>query len=250
MELVLKIEDSVVVVTGAARGLGLEITNHLLGLGAVCVAVDIDSSALSRMADSVHTEHCDVTNVDSVNSAIKSIVDRHGRIDGLVNNAGVIHSQPFVNILSVNSMMHDYESYRKCMAVNLDSVFIVTAAVVKEMVMRRTKGVVINVSSISAIGNEGQTAYSAAKGAVNALTVAWSKELPRFGIRCNAIAPGFIDTVSTSDSLHESIVRHLKESTPLRRLGKASEVAEAVEALIINEFINGAILPVDGGLRI
>jgi 3-oxoacyl-[acyl-carrier protein] reductase len=118
------------------------------------------------------------------------------------------------------------------------------------MVTRRTKGVIVNISSISACGNEGQTAYSAAKAAVNAMTVTWSKELGRWGIRCNAVAPGFIGTESTRHALSESNLKHVQDSTPLRRLGKAEEVAHAVTALIENDFINGVILDVNGGLTI
>ena len=133
---------------------------------------------------------------------------------------------------------------------NLDSVFIVTSAVVQQMVSHRWKGVVVNISSISASGNEGQTAYSAAKAGVDAMTVTWAKELGRWGIRCNAVAPGFIGTESTRQALKQDVVERIRASTPLRRLGEAQEVALAVEALVLNDFMNGVVLRVDGGLRI
>jgi 3-oxoacyl-[acyl-carrier protein] reductase len=162
----------------------------------------------------------------------------------------VIFSEPFVNIMSPNGMMHDYQRFRDSITVNLDSVFIMTSAVVGTMVMARVKGVIANISSISACGNEGQTAYSAAKAAVNAMTVTWSKELGRFGIRCNAIAPGFIGTDSTHQALSEPTLKHIRENTPLRRLGEAVDVAKAVAAVVENDFINGAVLNVNGGLTI
>ena len=118
------------------------------------------------------------------------------------------------------------------------------------IVMHRSKGVIVNISSISACGNEGQTAYSAAKAGVNAMTVTWSKELGPMGIRCNAISPGFIDTDSTHNALKEKIIAHIHSNTPLRRLGQVEEVSQAVASVIANDFINGVILNVDGGLKI
>ena len=106
------------------------------------------------------------------------------------------------------------------------------------------------ISSISAEGNEGQTAYSAAKAGVNAMTVTWSKELGKFGIRCNAVAPGFIETDSTRKALNESILNHIQFNTPLRQLGQADDVAQAVSSVISNKFINGVVLHVNGGLTI
>ena len=167
-----------------------------------------------------------------------------------MNAAGAIVSEPFVNILNASSMMLPYEHFRAGLAANLDTVFIMTAAVVEQMVLRRAKGVIISLSSICACGNEGQTAYSAAKAAVNAMTVTWSRELGRFGIRCNAVAPGFIDTPSTRTALNEAQLKHIVAETPLRRLGQPHEVAQAVAALIENDFVNGVVLPVNGGLTL
>jgi 3-oxoacyl-[acyl-carrier protein] reductase len=190
----------------------------------------------------------DVTQPDAVKSAVAEIVAEHGGIDVLVNNAGVISSEPFANIMNPAAMMHDYDRFRQAVAVNMDSVFIVTSAVVEHMITRRAKGVIVNISSISACGNAGQTAYSAAKAGVNAMTITWSKELGRWGIRCNAIAPGFIGTESTHEALREETLKHIKANTPMRRLGEAHEVALAVAAVVENDFINGAILNVNGGL--
>jgi 3-oxoacyl-[acyl-carrier protein] reductase len=181
---------------------------------------------------------------------VADVVGQFGRIDILVSNAGVISSEPLVNLLDPSGMMHDYGRFREAVVVNMDSVFIVTSAVVEHMVSRRSKGVIVNISSISACGNEGQTAYSAAKAGVNAMTVTWSKELGRLGIRCNAVAPGFIATESTHQALKEDVIKHIKASTPLRRLGEAREVALAVAAVIENDFVNGVVLDVNGGLTI
>lgn len=246
----MELEGAVALVTGGAKGLGLAIAAYLNERGALVVVADLDAEAVARLPENIEGLVLDVTCLDDAKAMVKGIIERHGRIDALVNNAGVIYSEPMVNIMNPVGMMHDYEKFRKSITVNLDSVFIMTSAVVEQMVMHRIKGVIVNISSISACGNEGQTAYSAAKAGVNAMTVTWSKELGRLGIRCNAVAPGFIDTDSTRNALSESIIKHLQSNTPLRRLGKAIEVAKAVAALIDNDFINGAVLNVDGGLNI
>lgn len=218
--------------------------------GAIVVVADRNAEKLGSLLAGMEGVVMDVTNPEQVKTVVADIVERHGRIDILVNNAGVIFSEPFVNIMNSASMMHDYGRFRASITVNLDSVFIVTAAVVEHMVKRRTKGAIVNISSISAYGNEGQTAYSAAKAGVNAMTVTWSKELGRWGIRSNAVAPGFIGTDSTRNALTETVLKHIQSNTPLRRLGQGEEVAQAVIALIENEFINGTVLDVNGGLTI
>lgn len=246
----MNLNGAVTIVTGGAKGLGLAIATALSSRGAKVIAVDIDNEALAKIPAGIEGLVLDVTNQESAKMAMKKIVERHGRIDILVNNAGVISSEPFVNIMSKTGIMHDYEAFRKAMVVNLDSVFIMTSAVVEQMVLKRLKGVIVNISSISACGNEGQTAYSAAKAGVNAMTVTWAKELGRLGIRCNAVAPGFVDTDSTRKALTESVLKHIQSNTPLRRLGHANEIAEAVISVATNDFMNGVVLKIDGGLRI
>jgi 3-oxoacyl-[acyl-carrier protein] reductase len=246
----LEIKGTVALVTGGAQGLGFAIASHLSELGATVVVADRNAEALATLPEHLEHRQMDVTRPEEVKAAVAEIMARHGRLDILVNNAGVIFSEPFVNILNPAGMMHDYGRYRDSLAVNLDSVFIVTSAVVEQMVRRRTKGAIVNISSISAGGNEGQTAYSAAKAGVNAMTVTWSKELGRWGIRCNAVAPGFIGTEATRRALSESVLKHIQSSTPLRRLGEPNEVAQAVAAVIENDFMNGVVLNVNGGLTI
>ena len=246
----MELEGAVALVTGGAKGLGLAISTYLQEQGAKVTVVDLDAEALKTLP--VKMEGCvlDVTRLDDAKAVVKELVERHGRIDVLVNNAGTIYSEPMVNVMNPSGMMHDLDSFRKSITANLDSVFIMTSVVVEQMVLRRTGGAIVNISSISASGNEGQTAYSAAKAGVNAMTVTWSKELGKLGIRCNAVAPGFIDTESTRNALNESIINHIQSNTPLRRLGKDIEVAKAVASLIDNDFVNGVVLNVDGGLKI
>lgn len=243
-------KGAVAVVTGACGGLGLAISEYLSQLGARIVAVDCNAEALAMLEPRWGRQTLDVTNPESVKQGVAAIVDREQRIDILVNCAGRIESAPFVNIMNPTSIMLDYARFREGLAINLDSVFLMTSAVVEHMVMRRVRGCIVNISSISARGNEGQTSYSAAKAAVNALTTTWSKELGRLGIRVNAVSPGFIGTPSTHAALSEGHIKHIVSSTPLHRLGEAKEVGKAVAALVDNDFCNGVILDVNGGLSL
>lgn len=246
----MQIKGCTALVTGGAQGLGLAMARRLADAGATVVVADRNVEALAALPSGLEGVSMDVTDPGQVKAAVAGVVERHGRLDILVNNAGVIFSEPFVNVMNPDGIMHDYGRFRASLTVNLDSVFIVSAAAVEHMVKRRIKGVIVNISSISANGNEGQTAYSAAKAGVNAMTVTWAKELGRWGIRCNAIAPGFIGTDSTRHALNESALKHIRDNTPLRRLGEAQEVAQAVQAVIENDFLNGVVLDVNGGLRI
>jgi 3-oxoacyl-[acyl-carrier protein] reductase len=246
----LEIKGSVALVTGGAQGLGLAITERLSAEGATVVVADRNAEALASLPQGLQSVIMDAIDPEQVKAGVANIINRNGQLDILVNNAGVIFSEPFVNLMNPSAIMHDYGRFRASITANLDSVFIVTTAVVEHMIKQRTKGIIINMSSISACGNEGQTAYSAAKAGVNALTVTWSKELGRWGIRCNAIAPGFIETHSTHQALSNSALKHIRDNTPLRRLGKADEVAQAAATLIANDFLNGVVLDVAGGLRI
>ena len=246
----MELEGAVALVTGGAKGLGLAIATHLQDQGAKVIVADLDAEALTVLPLKMEGCVLDVTRLDDAKTVVKGLVERHGRVDVLVNNAGVIYSEPMVNIMKPSGMMHNLDSFRKSITANLDSVFIMTSTVVEQMVMHRTKGVIVNISSISAGGNEGQTAYSAAKAGVNAMTVTWSKELGKLGIRCNAVAPGFIDTDSTRNALNESTIKHILSNTPLSRLGNAEEVAQAVASVITNDFMNGVVLNINGGLTI
>ncbi len=244
------IKGAVAFVTGGAKGIGLAIATHLVDLGAKVIVADRDEAAMMALSQKVICKKMDATQPEDVMKVVGDVVIEHGRIDILVNNAGVIFSEPFVNILNPEGMMHSYGRFREALAANLDTVFIVTSAVVESMIKGRVKGVIVNMSSISAGGNEGQTAYSAAKAGVNSMTTVWSKELGRWGIRCNAVAPGFIDTESTHHALHESTLKHIQANTPLRRLGNVNNVAKAVSSLIENDFITGTVLNVNGGMTL
>jgi 3-oxoacyl-[acyl-carrier protein] reductase len=250
----MKIEGSRILITGGARGIGRALVDGLLEDGALVGVFEKDSAACQLLAEDysakVPTWECDVSDPLKVDRAVDSAWNSGFKPDVLINNAGIIHSEPLVNIAKKDDRVHSREAWRHVIAVDLDSVFYVTSRVVDGMVQRRCKGVVISISSISASGNPGQSAYSAAKAGVNALTKTWAKELGAFGIRFAAIAPGFLDTPSTRAALSENSVSRLQQQIPLRKLGTPEAIHLAVRAVIENDYVNGTILEVDGGLSI
>src|ERR1051325_5035603 len=130
---------------------------------------------------------CDVTNYEQVNAAVEEFA---GAPDVLINNAGILYSEPLVKIAEDGPKLHAYESWDRVLRTNLSSVFYVTVPVVAKMIVTRTKGIVVNIGSVSAAGNPGASAYSAAKAGVHALTQAWAKELGPRGIRGTGMRPG------------------------------------------------------------
>lgn len=246
----MNLSEKHILVTGGSSGLGREIVDHLVLKKSHVTVFDIDDARNQELRSrhrSVNAVLCDVANADQVCRKVNDVYNQYGRIDGLVNNAGIIYNEPLVNLLSADRV-HSIDGWENTLKVNLTSVFLMTANVVEKMIVERTKGVVVNISSISSRGNPGQSAYSAAKAGVNALTSTWAKELGVFGIRFIAISPGFIETASTHRAISESSLRELKSEIPLGRLGKASQIAESVLHAFQCDYINGKIMEVDGGL--
>lgn len=231
------------IVTGGAGHLGRAIVRGLADRGARVAALDANPDGIDPVAELAIT--CDLTSADAVDEAVANITDRLGTVSVLVNAVGLIHSEPVANLLSGH---HGRESWDRVIATNLTAPFVAGAAVAQVMLRNRTKGVLINISSVNARGVAGQSAYSAAKAGVNAMTRAWSAELGPAGIRAIAVAPGFIDVPTTHDALGEDAVDHWQRQTPLRRLGGQDEVVSAVRYAIENDFVTGTVLEVDGGL--
>lgn len=246
----MNLENSIVVVTGGAKGIGLGISNYLLERKSKVIILDADDKALAILSDNFEKILVDLTDYDSVGKIIDQICQKFGKIDILVNNVGKIYNEPLINITNPQKMRHSYDTFKRIIELNLNTTFLVTTFVAEKMILKRTKGCIINISSICAYGNAGQTAYSAAKAGLLGITKTWAKELGVFSIRTNAIAPGFINTTSTNEALSEDIIKHLKQNTPLRKLGTEIDIAKAVCFAIENDFLNGAIIDVDGGVNI
>lgn len=249
----MNIADANILITGGGKGIGNFLALSLSSIAAKVVVIDNDKQAIASIdkSSNIACYCCDLTNPEDVNKTITNIYNDCGFINVLINNAGFIHSEPLFNMLKRDNPKHSIENWNKTIDINLNSVFYTTVNVVEKMYSKRIKnGVIINISSISAQGNMGQSAYSAAKAGVEAMTKVWSKELGMFKIRCAAIAPGFFDTESTKNSLNENVLNKWVQAVPLKRLGQLEEISSAIKFIVENDYFNGKILSLDGGLTI
>lgn len=246
----MEIEQANILITGGARGIGNFIANGLLQKLAKVIIVDRDEQLLNDFPyhPNLLKYHCDITDATAVEDLISKIFEKDGGVNVCINNAGIIHSEPLVNILSREEKKHSIGNWQKVIDINLNAVFYVSSSVAEQMIAKKQKGLIINISSIAAQGNIGQSAYAASKAAIEALTKTWSKELGMFKIRCACIAPGFFDTPSTRESLTDHMLSKWQKAVPIARLGELNELLSAVEFIIQNEYFNGKVLQLDGGL--
>lgn len=239
-----------VIVTGGVRGLGRAMVDKLITNEAAVTVFDSNIVGLNELKQrlQVNCVECDVSDFEQVSLATGKYHQEFGAADVLINNAGILYSEPLIRITPAGVVTHDPAMWRNVLAADLNSVFYMTSCIVEKMITTRTKGVIVNISSVSASGNAGQSAYSAAKAGVNALTAVWAKELGVMGIRVVAVAPGFTETISTKEAVSESTLLDTVKRVPLRRLGKPEEIADGVLSAIRNDFFNGKVLELDGGL--
>jgi 3-oxoacyl-[acyl-carrier protein] reductase len=192
---------------------------------------------------------CDVSDPASVERALTKVHDI-SPFDVVINNAGLIYNSPLLTFQDGKLCMHDFEAWNKVLAATLSSAFFVSAHCAQRMVAAGRSGVIINISSISADGNAGQAAYSAAKAGINGMTVALAKELGSLGIRVAAIAPGYLDTASTRRAVSENGLSRIRKSIPLQKLGNPSQLYHAIKFVIDNGYFHGKVLELDGGLTL
>ena len=241
--------EKVAIVTGGARGIGFEIVRHLLGMGMTVVAVDMRDDLFGELpaklgdpGDKLVCQKMDVTDSEGFTGLINDVAEKYGRIDVLVNNAGITRDGLLMRM--------DDADWDLVLKVNLTSAFISTRAVTRYMVRQRS-GSIINMASYSGIeGNRGQANYAASKAGLIGLTKTTAKEYASKSIRCNAIAPGFIETEMTS-VLPEKAKEMALAQIPLKRFGKPADIAAAVGFLAsdASEYITGQVLSVDGGMH-
>ncbi|MEM6793290.1 MAG: 3-oxoacyl-ACP reductase FabG [Acidobacteriota bacterium] len=246
-----------VIVTGAGAGIGLATARRFAAEGANVAAWDRtfqDADGLAAEIEAagggVHLAHVDVTDADAVEAAVADVLRLWGRVDVLVNNAGILRDSQLVKWRAgeVVSTMSE-EDFDAVLNVNLKGVFLCTRAVTPHMI-EAERGVILSASSVVGLyGNFGQTNYAATKAGVINMTRGWARELGRFGIRANAVAPGFIATDMVK-SMPTKILDTMSGRTPLARLGHPDEVAEVYLWLAsdASSFVSGAVLSVDGGL--
>jgi len=241
--------EKVAIVTGAGRGIGLEITRELLSMGMTVLAVDLREDLLSMLPENLgnpgaklQTAVLDVTDSGGFTKLVDDVVARHDRIDVLVNNAGITRDGLLIR-------MEDAD-WDAVLTVNLKSAFIGTRAVGKYMI-RQKSGSIINMASFSGLeGNRGQANYSASKAGLIGLTKTTAKELAGKNVRCNAVAPGFIQTEMT-DVLPQQAKDMALAQIPLKRFGQPADIAKAVGFLASDAsgYVTGQVLSVDGGMH-
>ena len=255
------LRGKVVIVTGAAAGIGLATARRFASEGCRVAAWDVNDSGqeellreLSSLGGEALFRKVSVCDHADVESAVAEVVGRWGTVDVLVNNAGITRDAQLVKWKDgavtgtiVGTMTDD--AFDSVISVNLKGVFLCSRAVVPRMI-RKGSGVILNASSVVGLyGNFGQTNYAATKAGVIAFARTWSRELAKYNIRVNAVAPGFIATEMVQ-KMPEKVIQNMVSHTPLGRMGKPEDVAEAYVWLASDaaSFITGTVLSVDGGL--
>lgn len=250
----MRMKDRVVLVTGGAAGIGRATALRFVEEGAKVVICDVNEEAgqatVKEVGGGAAFFRVNVADREEVQKWIEEVVAKYGRIDVLVNNAGVLRDGQLIKFKEgelVGQMSE--ENFDLVISINLKGVFNCAQAVAPVMA-RQGSGVILNATSIVGLdGNFGQTNYVATKSGVIGMTKVWSRELGRFGIRVNAVAPGFIATEMVT-SMPEKILDGMKSRTPLGRLGEPRDIANAYLFLASDEasFITGDTLRVDGGI--
>ncbi|MCM3723180.1 3-oxoacyl-ACP reductase FabG [Solibacillus isronensis] len=241
----MRLENKVAIITGGAGGIGLAAVKRFLEEGAKVAIVDYDKQQGEKieaeLGENVAFFAVDVSKLADVKEMIEQVVDRCGKIDILINNAGITRDATLVKMSE--------EDFEKVIQINLNGVYYCTQAVAPHMIAQGS-GKIISTSSVSGVyGNFGQTNYAATKAAIIGMTKTWAKELGRKGINVNAVAPGFTATPMV-EKMPEKVLQQMEGITSLQRLGKPEDIANAYLFLASDEasYITGHVLQVDGGI--
>jgi 3-oxoacyl-[acyl-carrier protein] reductase len=246
----MRLKGKVAIITGGANGIGRETAFTFVQEGASVVVADFDATTGEEVVTQLTGEggravfqQVDVSDQESVKQMVNGAIEAFGRIDILINNAGITRDAMLKKLTA--------EQWQQVIDVNLSGVFYCTQAVLPHMT-EQGSGKIINTSSIVGVhGNIGQTNYAATKAGVIGMTKTWAKELGRKGINVNAVAPGFVETGMVA-KVPEKVIQQMVEKVPLQRLGKPSDIANAYLYLASNEsdYISGTVLEVNGGMVI
>jgi 3-oxoacyl-[acyl-carrier protein] reductase len=254
----MQIANSTIVITGGAQGLGLAMAEHFAADGANLALIDMNAETLEQAkqqclakgAKKVAGYVVNVTDEAAVEAVFNEINDSFAGIDVLINNAGILRDGLLIKLKDGEiTQKMPLQQFQSVLDVNLTGSFLCGREAAAHMAKAGKGGVIINISSVARAGNMGQTNYAATKAGVVAMTVTWARELGRFGIRCGAIAPGFIETPMTATMKPEAIDRALS-MVPLRRWGQPEEIAHSARYIIENDFFSGRVVEIDGGVRL
>ncbi|MFN2363129.1 MAG: 3-oxoacyl-ACP reductase FabG [Halarsenatibacteraceae bacterium] len=243
----MKLKEKVAIVTGGASGIGKGVAELFIEEGAKVVIADYDVEKGKKTAEELNENgqalfvQVDVSDTEAAEAMVEKTVEEFGKVDILINNAGVT-ADGFLSKMSE-------DAWDKVIDVNLKGVFNCSKFAAQKM-METDGGVILNASSVVGLyGNVGQTNYAASKFGVIGLTKTWAKELAGKGVRVNCIAPGFTKT-EMIEAVPDKLLDKMKKKTPVGRLGEVEDIANAYLFLASDDasYINGAVLPVDGGL--
>jgi 3-oxoacyl-[acyl-carrier protein] reductase len=250
----MRLKDKVTLITGGAAGIGKATALKFAAEGAKVVICDVNEEVGQTTAALLGPDKAfykvNVADRAAVQTWVEAVVAKYGRIDVLVNNAGIVRDNQLVRVKDGQLVKQMPEAeFDLVIAINLKGVFNCTQAVAPVMI-RQGGGVILNASSVVGLdGNFGQTNYVATKAGVIGMTKVWARELGKFGVRVNAVAPGFTATEILS-AMPEKVIEGMVARTPLGRMGQPADIANAYLFLASDEasFISGAVLRVDGGL--
>ncbi|HJL80456.1 MAG TPA: SDR family oxidoreductase [Gammaproteobacteria bacterium] len=250
------IKGKTIIITGAARGLGAAMAKRLASHNCKLGLIDLDKNSIADTTSAcedagaqVMCVSADVTKEDDVANAYAEVVDQMGPLVGSINNAGITRDGLLVKFKDGELVKRmSLEDWQAVIDINLTGVFLCGREAAQYMIEGGQGGVIINISSVARHGNFGQTNYSATKAGVQSMAVVWAKELSKYGIRVNSIAPGFINTEMVA-GMPDNVKEKLSKMVPVGRIGEPDEVAQAAEFIFMNDYYSGRCVDLDGAQR-
>ncbi len=250
------LKGKTIVITGGGQGLGRAMAIELASAGANLALIDLNDEPLAEAVQlckdaggDAKSYKANVASEDEVIAVFDAIEADFNEVHGLVNNAGILRDGLMIKVKDgeIQKRM-SLQEWQAVVDVNLTGVFLCGREAATRMIQKNVQGCIINISSISRAGNMGQSNYSATKAGVATLATVWAKELARYGIRCAAIAPGFVATEMVASMKPEALEK-MSAGIPLGRLAEPSEIGHAARFILENDYVSGRVIEVDAALR-